>query len=276
MQRPSPARKSRNAARRSGEAAAVTLSALVSVLGVLAAPFVGSFLGTVIIRLPAGRAVALGRSACPHCGRRLRPRDLVPLVSWLLHRGRCRQCGAALGLFYPLVELAALAVALSAVAAMENAPPWLLLASLGMGWVLLASAWIDARHYLLPDALVLPLIPAGLAVSWMVAPESLIDHLLGAAIGYGGLALIAVLYRRLRGREGLGAGDAKLMAAAGAWVAWQGLPGVLLVASLAGLLAAVAQAARGHRPTAESKLAFGPYLALGLWLVWLLGPLSIG
>ena len=254
----------------------MTLSALVPVLGVVAAPFVGSFLGTVIVRLPAGRPLVLGRSVCPHCGRPLRPRDLVPLASWLVNRGRCRDCGAALGLFYPLVELAALAVALSAVVAMEDAPPWLVLASLGLGWMLLASAWIDARHYLLPDALVLPLIPAGLAVSWVVAPESLVDHLLGAAIGYGGLALIATLYRRLRGREGLGAGDAKLMAAAGAWVAWQGLPSVLLVASLAGLLVAVARAARGHRLAGESKLAFGPYLAFGLWLVWLVGPLGIG
>ena len=255
---------------------AVTAPALVPILGLAAAPFAGSFLGTLIARLPAGRPVVHARSACPHCGQLLRPGELVPLVSWLVQRGRCRRCGASLGLFYPLVELAALAVALSAVAAMGDAPPWVLLASFILGWMLLVSAWIDARHYLIPDALTLPLIPAGLVVSWIIAPESLVDHLIGAALGYASLALVAALYRRLRGREGLGGGDAKLMAAAGAWVAWQGLPSVLLVASLAGLLVAVAQAALGRRLRGERRLAFGPYLALGLWLVWLLGPISLG
>ena len=275
MQRPRPPQYRRIAAGAAGPAAAVTSSLLAAALGVLAAPFVGSFVGTVIHRLPAGRPIVFARSACPHCGRTLRPSELVPLVSWLASRGRCRSCGVPLGLFYPMVELAALAVALSAAVAMEDAPAWLLLASLGLGWILLAAAWIDARHFLLPNVLILPLIPAGLAVSWLNDAASLVDHLLGVALGYGGLVLIAALYRRVRGREGLGGGDAKLMAAAGAWVAWQGLASVLLLASLGGLSVAVAQAIRGRRIAGESTLPFGPYLALGLWLVWLLGPLSI-
>ncbi len=248
--------------------------------GLLAAPAVGSFIGSVIVRLPQGgaqrRGVILGRSHCPHCGQRLAARDLVPLVSWLVLKGRCRTCGAALGWFYPLVELASVAVALTAAAALSDAPVPVLAVSLLLGWTLLVLAWIDARHLFMPDALTLTLIPAGLLASWALEPGSLADHALGALAGGGGLWLVAAVYRRLRKREGLGGGDIKLMAAAGAWVSWQGLPSVLLLASLSGLAVGLARAVRAHRPLEREVLAFGPFIALGFWTVWLLGPLRIG
>ena len=117
---------------------------------ILAAPFVGSFLGVLVLRLPEGRPVLLGRSACPHCGTVLGPRDLVPLVSWLLLRRRCRACGTAIPPFYPLIELAALGVALWAVATAPNAAT----ATAGclLGWALLALAEIDRALGLLRDA----------------------------------------------------------------------------------------------------------------------------
>ena len=237
---------------------------------VMSAPAVGSFLGTVVLRLPVGQSITTDRSRCPHCHEALRVRDLVPVVSWLLSRGRCRSCGVSLGMFYPGVELAALAVAVWSVVVF---PFWLAVASCALGWTLLAAAEIDRRHYWLPDILVLPLIPAGLVVIWLAAPENLPAAVLGAAAGYGVMAVIAWGYRRFRGREGLGLGDAKLFAAAGAWTTWTALPSVLLIAALGGLLAAVLFAARGGTLRQDMPIAFGPFLAAGFWLVWSFGPI---
>ncbi len=241
-------------------------------LAIVAAPFIGSFLGVAVARFPAGDGVVLGRSACPHCRRRLAPRDLVPIISWLLNRGRCRSCGAALGAFYPAIELAALAVALWAATELSG---WLLWASCALGWALLALAAIDLRRLVLPDSLTLPLAACGLAVAWLVAPASLFDHALGAATGFATFALIAVAYRRLRGREGLGLGDAKLLAAAGAWVSWPGLAGVVLLAGSLGLALALARRLGGRAVTPAERIAFGPYLSFGTWVIWLYGPIVV-
>ena len=237
----------------------------------LAAPCVGSFLGVVVERLPAGRPIVRGRSACPHCSRRLGLRDLVPLVGWLAARGRCRTCGGALGLFYPAIELLALLVALWSLVVVPGWPAWVTCA---LGWTLLALAAIDWRHLILPDSLTLPLVPAGLAAAWWLRPERLIDHAAGAVAGFLFLVLVGAAYRRLRGRHGMGLGDAKLLAAAGAWVSWQGLPSVVLWGAAAGLLGALVQARLGGGLNPHRELAFGPYLAAGLWLVWLYGPLG--
>lgn len=237
---------------------------------ILASPFIGSFLGVVIRRLPDGVPLASGRSRCEECGTRLGARDLVPLFSWLLSRGRCRYCGAALGSFYPAVELAALAVALLSFAVDRG--PWAALDCL-FGWWLLVLGSIDARRLILPDALNLPLIVAGLAAAALWSPEELESRAAGAVLGYLGLAAVAFLYRRLRGREGLGAGDAKLFAAAGAWVGALALPSVLFLAALFALAAAAVAIAAGHRLRSHSALPFGPFLALAAWLVYLYGPL---
>ena len=243
---------------------------LSAVVLVAVAPFIGSFLGTVIRRLPEKRPLLLGRSECEHCHRTLAWRDLVPVVSWLAARGRCRQCGAAIGAFYPAVELAATAVALWSAA---TTPGWIAWAGAGLGWTLLALAWIDWRHYLLPDALTLPLGAAGLAVAWSIDPSRLLDCGIGVVAGYGGFAALAWLYRVVRKRSGLGGGDAKLLGALGAWVAWWGLPTVVLYAALSGLALVLAQAARGQRIALGRRLPFGPHLCLGGWLVWIYGPL---
>jgi leader peptidase (prepilin peptidase)/N-methyltransferase len=187
---------------------------LLSISTLIFATFLGSFLGTLILRLPEGRPLFLDRSHCEACGQTLGVRDLVPLFSWLLLKGRCRLCGAKLGAFYPLIELAAVGVALWALLTLPAPLVW---PTAALGWVLLALAVIDARHFLLPDVLTLPLIPAGLAVAWWLDPGQLLHHALGAALGFVGFAGLAWVYRKLRGREGLGLGDAKLLAAAGAW-----------------------------------------------------------
>jgi leader peptidase (prepilin peptidase)/N-methyltransferase len=241
--------------------------------GLLAvAPVIGSFLGVVVRRLPDGRAILWARSHCEACGARLAPRDLVPLVSWLLARGRCRHCGQPLGWFYPGIELAALLVA--AVALAVDPLPRAGLDCL-LGWWLLALGWIDLRRWLLPDALTLPLLVAGLAAASLFAAEDLVDRALGAVFGYLVLRLIAVAYRRLRAREGLGGGDAKLLAAGGAWVGLAALPQVILAAALAALVAAAALRLGGVRLNAGSALPFGPFLALAIWALWLSGPLLL-
>jgi leader peptidase (prepilin peptidase)/N-methyltransferase len=241
-----------------------------ALFALLVSPVVGSFLGVVILRLPEGRPVLLGRSACDRCGRTLKVADLIPLASWLLRRGRCACGEARLSLFYPGIEVAALAVAASAVAVLSG---WLLWASLALGWTLLALAAIDIRHYWLPDRLTLPLIPAGLLVAWLVDPAALASHAIGALAGFLAFAAIAWTYRRLRRRAGLGLGDAKLLAAAGAWLGWPALPVLVAVAATLALAAALVRAASGERLGAASRIAFGPYLALALWLFWLFGPL---
>lgn len=155
-------------------------------------------------------------------------------------------------------------------------PGWLAWASAALGWALLALAEIDRRHLVLPDALVLPLIPAGLAVIWASVPERLPDAVLGAVLGYASLAALAWLYERLRGREGLGMGDAKLFAAAGAWTTWAGLPSVLLLAGVAGLAFALLTRARGGSLNGEDALPLGTFMAPAIWLVWSFGPVGFG
>jgi leader peptidase (prepilin peptidase)/N-methyltransferase len=234
----------------------------------LLAPFIGSFLGVLIRRLPAGRDVVASRSACDNCRHPLGARDLLPLVSYLVLRGRCRHCGAAIGCFHPAVELAAISVAAIAAVAIDDDAP-LLWAACTLGWCLLALAWIDACHLRLPDVLTLPLLLAGLAVTAWIDPDAIAAHALGAAIGYLSLAGLAAAYRRLRGRDGLGTGDAKLLAAAGAWLGWQPLPWVVLLAAALGLAMAGVSHLRGRRISRATALPFGPCLAIAIFTFFL-------
>jgi leader peptidase (prepilin peptidase) / N-methyltransferase len=234
---------------------------------VLCAPAIGSFLGVLVERLPSERPIIWSRSCCDVCGTELRTRDLVPLFSWLRASGRCRYCDAELGWFYPAIELAALAIPLVALA-IDGAPRvWL---DCLLGWWLLTLGWMDVRNWLLPDALTLPLIVAGLGDAALMAPDGLLDRVIGAIVGYALLRVIGLAYRGVRGREGLGRGDAKLMAAAGAWVGAAALPQVLLAAASGALLAAAVLAFRGSRMRAETAMPFGPFIALAIWWVWLI------
>ena len=232
------------------------------------APFIGSFLGVLIERLPNGRPVIFARSACERCGHRLAPRDLVPLLSYLIAHGRCRYCQARIGAFPLAIELAALAAALWAVFASS---PETLAITCALGWTLLCLAWIDVRTMLLPDALTLPLMVGGLAATAFTNAEALMDHTLAAILGWGGLTAAAHLYRLLRGREGLGLGDAKLLGASGAFLGLDLLPMTVFLAACLGLAAGGAAAVLGRRMTLTTAMPFGPYLALATWLLWLYG-----
>jgi leader peptidase (prepilin peptidase)/N-methyltransferase len=210
----------------------------------------------------------LDRSRCEACRRPLGARDLIPIVSYLLLRGRCRACGARIAPFHLAIELAALAVA--AVAAATLPDPATLCCGCLLGWTLLALAWIDWETFLLPDVLTLPLVLAGLAATFWLEPETLTDHAAAAALAYLLFRGVAWIYRRFRHRDGLGEGDAKLMAAAGAWVGITALSSVLLGGALFTLAAAVVDAwRRGEGLRAATRLPFGPGLCAALWIVWL-------
>ncbi len=233
----------------------------------LMAPFIGSFLGVLIRRLPAGRSVVRGASACESCGQRLAPRDLAPVLSFIFLRGHCRFCGSRIAREHLAVELAALVVAaISVRTQLDDVRIW---AGCGLGWTLLALAWIDWKHLRLPDVLTLPLLLAGLAVTLALDPQAATGHAAAAAVGYLAFRGIGEFYRWWRGREGLGQGDAKLLAAAGAWVGLEHLSDVLLAGALLGLFVALGTgiARRGLRR--DMVVAFGPSLAAATWLVWL-------
>lgn len=240
-------------------------------LALLFAPFVGSFIALVSVREPAGEQWITGRSRCRTCNRPLSLSELLPIVSALAQKGHCRCGKVVLSRRYLLLEAGCLAASLWSVAHFAGLA---VLVTAVLGWWLLALSVIDLEHFWLPDGLTLPLIPGGLAVTYAFMPDMLLHHVLGAAIGYLALTGVAWLYARTRRQQGLGDGDPRLFAAAGAWVGWAGLPMVLLLAAVAGLLAAVVLRLRGRELSGQSAIAFGPYLALGLWLTWLYAPLG--
>jgi leader peptidase (prepilin peptidase)/N-methyltransferase len=192
---------------------------------------------------------------------------MIPLASFAALKGRCRGCGQPIGWFHPLVEVAAAAVALWAVLAdADRTRIWI---DCSLGWTLLTLSWIDWTSFLLPDVLTLPLLLAGLTVTFAMIPDALTDHCLAAGLAFLSFQGLAFGYRRLKGRDGLGGGDARLIAAAGAWCGLAALPVIILGSAVVGLLAALGMALIGRRVTLTTRLPFGPCIALVFWLTWL-------
>ena len=237
--------------------------------GAILGAILGSFIAALVARWPRGESVAKGRSRCDSCGKPLAARDLVPLISFPLNRGRCRYCGAKIGAFHWVSEILG---ALIGGVSLYVYPSEIGLAGAAFGWMLLALALLDMRHFWLPDRIVLPLILMGLACSFLAGPPSPLESALGAAIGYLGLQSIRISYRLLRGREGLGGGDPKLFAAIGAWLGGLVLPFVLLAASVLGIMAAITLRMAGKPLRRDSELAFGAMLAAAAWPLWLALP----
>lgn len=232
-----------------------------AVLGAIA----GSFLATAALRWPAGRSVAAGRSACDACGAVLAARDLVPLVSFAVQRGRCRACGARIDPRHPAME--ALCALIGAVA-LGIAPGLDGLGGALFGWLLALLALTDLDHFWLPDRVTATLALTGLAWGALGAPPWPIDRVIGLTVGYLSLAAIGLGYRLVRGRDGLGGGDPKLLGAIGAWLGWALLPQLLVLAALAGLAAAFILWRRGIAVGAQTRLPFGTLMALAAWPLW--------
>lgn len=227
---------------------------------------VGSFLATIVSRWPRGLSVVTGRSRCDGCGRALTPIELVPLFGWLFVRGKCRACGARIDPAHPLVELGAAMIGAFAASVWPPLPALFMATG---AWLLLTLAVLDSRHLWLPDALTFPLILLGLTLGDWILPASFADRLIGALGGAALLACVAFAYTRLRGREGLGLGDAKLLGAIGAWLGWQALPFVLLIASVAALLWALALRLLGKSVEGATRIPLGTFLCLAVVPGWL-------
>ncbi|HKY80522.1 MAG TPA: A24 family peptidase [Sphingobium sp.] len=243
---------------------------LSAMLGAVAGAIAGSFLATLVLRWPEGRGIMRGRSACDGCGRVLGAVDLIPMLSALVQRGRCRTCGAGIDPLHGRVEAGC---AIIGALALGFAPG---LAGIGwalLGWLLLTLAVLDWRHLWLPDALTLPLAFGGLTLGLWTTDAMLADRVIGAAAGYLALLGVAVGYRITRGRDGLGLGDAKLLGALGAWFGWQALPFILLMAASLGLIAVIASVAAGARIDRTTLVPLGTCLAVaavpGWWVAML-------
>lgn len=233
---------------------------------------IGSFLGAALIRLPAGKSVVVGRSACDGCGRALSAWELVPVLSYAVLRGRCRTCDAPIGGWQMACELGGAGIALSAVAFAADGEA---LAAMLLGWQLLLLGLLDLRHLWLPRMLTGALAISGLAIAaaraWAergIAP--LVQAAIGGVLGFGMLWLIALAYKRLRGRTGMGAGDPPLLGAIGLWVGPLGVVHTMLGASVAGVLAAIVMRVSKLSIASDTALPLGTFLALTAWPMFLL------
>jgi leader peptidase (prepilin peptidase)/N-methyltransferase len=271
--------------------------ALVIGIALLAGLLVGSFLNVVIHRLPrmlerqwqdqaeeiAGRTPAarerydliMPRSACPKCNAPITALQNIPVLSWLVLRGKCAGCGTGISARYPLVEL--LTGLLSAAVAWKFGYGWPLALALLMTWFLVALTFIDIDTQLLPDSLTLLLLWIGLGASllWepgMVAavPVDPRTSLIGAIAGYLSLWSVYHLFRLVTGKEGMGYGDFKLLAALGAWLGWQMLLPIIIASAFVGAVVGIALMVRFGRGR-HVPMAFGPFLAAAGWLMLMFG-----
>jgi len=212
-------------------------------------------------------------STCPHCGTRIAPWHNIPVVSYLWLRGRCASCRERISPRYPIVE--ASAAILGVIVALVFGPTWQMVAALGFTWTLLALTLIDLDHQLLPDSITLPLLWAGLLVAlFSIDGEPLFADLrsavIGAAAGYVSLWSVYWLFKLATGKEGMGYGDFKLLAAIGAWLGWQMLPLVILLSAAVGaVLGSLTLLAAGR--SRQTPIPFGPYLAAAGWIAMLWG-----
>lgn len=252
---------------------------------------VGSFLNVVCLRLPIIMErdwqaqcretlglpaeprpepfnLAFPPSRCPQCGHNIRPWENIPIASYVLLKGRCAGCKSRISPRYPVVEAAS--GALSAVVAYHFGPDWQCAAALLLTWTLLALAIIDFDTQLLPDDITLPLLWAGLLLGLSGLFVPLRDAVIGAAVGYLVLWSVYWLFKLVTGREGMGYGDFKLLAALGAWSGWQAIPQIILLSSLVGAVVGIAMIVFRGRDR-QIPMPFGPYLAAAGWIALLWG-----
>lgn len=229
----------------------------------------GSFIAALVVRWPQNKGLG-GRSHCDHCGAKLGARDLIPLLSRAMLRGKSRCCGQAIDPFYSRVEAAGAGIGVLALALMPGISGWIWAV---MGWMLLPLILLDARHHWLPDRLNFALAAAGLILAGPLMGVDFDSRWIGAAAAGLILLLLRLGYRALRGREGMGGGDPKLFAAIGAWLGWQALPMLLLIASFGGIAWAIVGHKKGNRPIGYRRVPFGVFLGIGGWMTALIFPL---
>ncbi|MFT7053774.1 MAG: leader peptidase (prepilin peptidase)/N-methyltransferase [Psychromonas sp.] len=264
------------------------LYGIVTILGLL----IGSFLNVVIYRLPAMMErewkvecadsfpdanikietdafnLVLPHSRCPNCQHLIGPTENIPVISWLLQKGRCKHCRCKISKRYPSIEL--LTAILSLAVAYLVPFGWPLLFALVFTWVLISLTFIDFDTMLLPDSLTLPLLWLGLLINVSGTFTDLTSSVLGATFGYLTLWSIYWLFKIVTGKEGMGYGDFKLLAALGAWFGWQALPLIILLSSFSGAIIGIA-IVLASKDKLSRPMPFGPYLAVAGWLFLVYG-----
>lgn len=254
---------------------------------------VGSFLNVVIHRLPIMMErewrkecaesfpeaklenptgtynLSVPRSTCPKCETQIRAIDNIPVISWLKLGGKCHKCSNKISVRYPLVEL--LTGVMCLLVALQFSFSYFAVALLFFTFVLIAATFIDLDTMLLPDQLTLPLVWAGISLALFgISPVSLQDSVIGAMAGYLCLWSVYWAFKLLTGKEGMGYGDFKLLAALGAWLGWQYLPMIILLSSLVGLVFGIIQL-RLQKKGIDKAFPFGPYLAIAGWVAMMWG-----
>ena len=207
--------------------------------------------------------LAVPRSQCPQCEHPIELWHNIPILSWLILRGRCSHCGWRIPLRYPLVEAVTVLAGLGVLQVFGY--EWLTVALLFYTLSLIALGCIDMETQLLPDEITIPLLWGGVLTALVFGHVSPADSIVGAVVGYTALWIVYWAFKLLTGREGMGHGDFKLLAALGAWLGWQALPAVVLLASIAGLLYAVVALAR-RAIKRDQPIPFGPFLAASGWV----------
>jgi len=250
--------------------------ALQTTLLWLALPFGlcwGSFLNVCIHRLPLYQSVVRPRSRCPGCGQTISARDNIPVISWLLLRGACRTCGIRISFRYPAVEL--LTGLLTLLLVRQHGATMALLIAFLFCSAMVVLIFTDYDHQILPNPVTIPGTAAGFLLSLLPGGLAWHDSLIGLLLGFGAIVGVSWAYRALRGVEGMGMGDAKMMALVGAFLGWQGVLLVLVLGSFLGSLAGVAMIARG-RGGLQAKLPFGTFLGIAGLVALFFGETIIG
>ena len=260
---------------------------VVFVLGLL----VGSFINVVILRLPvmmerrwrrecaefldhpaseddAPFDLVTPRSRCPHCGHLITALENIPVISYLVLRGRCRSCGASISARYPFVELLSAGVAVTV--AWQFGVTWQTAFALLLSWALLALTFIDLDRTWLPDDITLPFLWLGLLVNTSGIFTDPVSAIIGAVSGYLVLWFVYQVFKKLTGKEGMGYGDFKLLAMLGAWLGWQAIPLIVILSSLVGTVFGLGFILL-RRLGREQPIPFGPYLAIAGWIALLWG-----
>lgn len=239
---------------------------IVSVGAGLFGLLIGSFLNVCIVRLPADQSVVRPGSRCPKCGSAIRWWDNVPVFSWILLRGKCRDCGVSISILYPVVELATGLLFFGAV--FYYGPGLEAVRAAGFGTILLGIALTDARTYLIPDEFTLGGLGFGLILAVIGGLSVLTDALIGAAVGFLVLWVVGAAGKWMLKEEAMGGGDIKMMAMVGAFVGWQGVLLTIFLGAFAGTLIFLPLKLFGR----NRLVPFGVFLALGAAATWLIGP----
>jgi len=229
----------------------------------------GSFLNVCIVRLPRGESLIRPPSHCPHCNEPIKFYDNIPIISYMILRGKCRHCKNRISLRYPVVE--ALTGLMAVALFMKYGPTVQFLLLLLFSSALLIITFIDLAHQIIPDAISIPGIPCGLGASLLIPTVSWQESLLGILVGGGLLLFIAFGYKWITGRDGMGGGDIKLLAMMGAWLGWKAIPFIILASSLIGFLVGGGSGLllkKGLR----AKIPFGPFLAIASLIYIFFGP----